>query len=191
MSERTISIATSPFLIVPIFALLIIAKYSNSLAQFLTFSSTFLLLSILLPIAYIYYEIKKGNISDINITIKEQREGPYLMGILGTSLLIFAFWLQKTPKVIFILAVLLLTIQIIFYLINRLWKISAHSAAFFGSVLISTTLISPYAAILFLFLPAIMWARIKSKQHTIWQTLGSVVVVGLSTALILYIADLL
>lgn len=66
MSAKYISAVTSPFLIIPLFALWVIAVYSKTFGEFLIWTATFIIFAVLFPFAYVYHGIKKGKLTDLH-----------------------------------------------------------------------------------------------------------------------------
>lgn len=190
MISKYVSAITSPFLIIPIFALWIIATYSKSLNEFTLWGATFIFLTVIPTFIYVYRGVKQGEFTDLHVAIKEQRDKPFLIAILGSLLLIGAYFIEQVPREIFSLSIILLVNGIIFYLITKLSKVSIHAAAFAGSIFIATILISGYTALLLLFLPLVIWARIKRDRHNLWQAVASVILIGLTTIITFYFLNL-
>ncbi|MFA6274191.1 MAG: hypothetical protein WC662_03445 [Candidatus Paceibacterota bacterium] len=184
MLAKYISAITSPFVVTPIFGLWVIAQYSKSLNDFFLWGITFLILIILCPLIFILYKIKKGEITDLHISLREQRDKPFLFTTITSLLLIIVYKIENAPYVLFCLAFVLFINSLIFYLITKFWKISGHSAVFCGSVLIVSILINPKALFFLILLPLIIWARTKREKHNFWQGIVAILVVSIVTLLV-------
>jgi membrane-associated phospholipid phosphatase len=137
-------------------------------------------------IIFFLYLRKKGNLVDSDASIKEERTFPYKVSILfytfGFVILLLyeiniistAFWFCYISNTILIM------------LINKNWKISAHTMGVAG----------PLAVLCFaegwqylLFSPLILligWGRIHRKVHTLTQVLAGALVGFTSTYLQMY-----
>lgn len=178
MLAKIISTITSPFLIIPAFGLWIIGFFSYSLKEFSFLGLSFISLTILLPFIFIYIQKRRGKITDLHVTIKEQRAEPFLIATIGSLFLIEIYKLTNAPEIIFYLAILLTINGLVFYLITKFWKISIHTASFCGSVLIISILINPYFLFLLILLPLIIWSRTKREKHNFWQGIFAILIVS-------------
>lgn len=180
-----VSAIASPFLVIPFFSISIVSYLSENFVHFLIYCSILLVFSILLPFLFIIYEVKKGEIKDIHITIREQRTKPFLASILGTLISLMCFYGIKAPMEMIALTYVLLANGIVFALITQFWKISVHSAALAGSITLISVFINPDFAFLFLTLPLVAWARMRRHRHSFWQTLAAAIVTPLITLVLL------
>lgn len=122
-----------------------------------------------LPVISLFFGMKKGKISDVDFTKKEERT-PYII------LLLF-FWLIALLLAIYFqgpwLVVVVMSIAIIFsaivLLINLFWKISNHSLFITAISIFINTLFGWHYLWLFLIIPLVFWARLELKKHTVYQ----------------------
>ncbi len=131
--------------------------------------------------AFIYYGVKSGRLTDMHVMLREQRIEPFIVTMFGALLLIIAYHFLAVPKPLYALSIVLFINGLVFFLITLVWKISIHSAAYAGAVLILAHLVNPNLAYLLLVLPLIMWARVYRHRHSVLQVLGAAVVVSLIT----------
>ena len=181
MLAKIISTITSPFIIIPIFGLWVTYAYTNTISSFLALGASFVVFIVLLPFVYVYSGVRNGHFTDLHLAIREQREKPFLVSILGAILLLFAYYFQNSPPEGIELTTLMLVNGIIFYLITRFSKISVHAAAFFGSTIVVSIFIDSRLMLLALLVPLIIWARLKRQKHNLSQAIFSIVVVGVIT----------
>jgi len=133
---------------------------------------------------------KKGLIVDLDASLKEERTIPMTISlsffVIGLIILIIfkvhiisiAFWFCYISN------------TFITILINKHWKISAHTMGAAGPLAAILFVFGPIA-LLFTIIPILVgWSRIQLKCHTLAQVLGGGVFAFLSTYLqILIIAD--
>ncbi len=146
-----------------------------------------LIFGFLLHIFLFLYFRKKGKLINLDATIKEERTVPFLIAVIfyvigliilisfNVNIISIAFWFC------YISNTLLIT------LINKFWKISAHSMGAAG----------PASAIFYVFgyfgfIPLIIsiivgWSRIKLKCHNIYQVLAGAFLGFISTYLQIYL----
>lgn len=130
---------------------------------------------------------KKGKLADNEASIKEERGLPYLVAILfytgGLIVLVFAkvniisiaFWFCYISNTFFI------------FLINRKWKISAHTMGAGGPLAAITYLLGPAGLLFSVILISIGWARIKLKLHSLSQVSAGAMLGFFSTYIQMYL----
>jgi membrane-associated phospholipid phosphatase len=146
----------------------------------LTFGFTF-------HIILFFYLRRKGALADSEASIKEERSLPYLAAILfyaiGLIILVYfqiniisvAFWFCYITNTFFI------------FLINKKWKISAHTMGAGGPLAAITYVLGPLGLIIVILLVAIGWARVKLKLHTVSQVVAGALLGFFSAYLQMYL----
>ncbi len=139
-------------------------------SQMLIFATS-LVFGVVLPIAVFVYLRKKKLIANDDATIKEERTLPYFIGALLTFAAMYIIYNYTGLSVAFYVWLIYFITTISIILINKFWKISAHTMGvsiplgiliFFGSKLAII-----FAIILF----SVTWARLTLKVHTPMQVL--------------------
>lgn len=143
-----------------------------------------LLLTGLLPLSLILYQVKHGFITDIYINRREERTWAYVETAIG-----FGFWWYGLAFILHApvwlngvalgsaLAILLVAI------INRRWKISAHLTGMGGLLggvmtyaLSYHTLPMTVIIVLLVLILLLMYARLYLNAHTSWQVIAGLAV---------------
>ncbi len=145
---------------------------------------------ITLPTVYIIFLFRRNRVTDLHISVREQRTLPYLVSI-GFYLLGFVLiYLFIGPGVLAAAMLVNVIIGISMALINLKWKISAHAIGIANPLALLTLLFGPVILPLYLLIPLISWARVKVKAHTLAQvvagTLLGFILTLLQFALIYY-----
>lgn len=134
-----------------------------------------------------FYLRKKGSLADVEASIKEERNVPYLAAIFfyvcGLAVLILfkiniisiAFWFCYISNTLFI------------FLINRKWKISAHAMGAGGPLAAVTFYLGPTGLIFSIILAAVGWARVRLGLHTVQQVIAGAVLGFFSTYLQMFL----
>ncbi|MCQ2310471.1 MAG: hypothetical protein MJZ64_01815 [Paludibacteraceae bacterium] len=139
-----------------------------------------LLLTGLLPISLIFYQVRQGYIKDIYIINKEERTAAYIETAIG-----FAFWwyllafILKAPQWLSGIAISATLAIVLVAIINIYWKISAHLTGMGGllggiitySFAYNTCSVPLVITVLLLSL-AVMYARLYLNAHTNWQVIA-------------------
>ena len=184
---RIISILFVP----PSFTILVFAYFAIVLETY--YINKIILLSVALTfgfafhIIFFFYLRRKGALADNDASIKEERRLPYLVAIvfyvLGLIILIncriniisIAFWFCYISN------------TFVIFVINRKWKISAHSMGA-GGPLAAITYVLGLPGLIFTFILLLVgWARIKLKLHTASQVIAGGLFGFISTYLQMYL----
>lgn len=171
MNTKKIAKIISYIFIPPLMNLVIFSLFANqieSTQKTLVFISS-LIFGLVLPIATFIILRKNGKVINDDATIKEERTVPYLYGIgfslLGTSLLFFA----EASNLSILLWLSYLVNSIILIVINKYWKISAHTMGIAIPLGASFMLNGAWLIIFAFILILVAWARYELKVHSISQ----------------------
>jgi membrane-associated phospholipid phosphatase len=144
-----------------------------------------LVFGLILPIIIIVILRMKGKLSNNDATIKEERTIPYLYAIgfslLGTSLLYFG-GASTFPITLWVAYFLNSSIIIV---INKFWKISAHTLGVAIPLGASFVLSGAWIVVFGVILLIVAWARYELKVHTITQLIAGAFVGFIITYLVL------
>ncbi|MBI3954576.1 hypothetical protein HY333_00885 [Candidatus Collierbacteria bacterium] len=139
-----------------------------------------LVVDALLPLFYLIYGLKKGKISDWDMTKREERQGIYIFtAIVHLIGVVYAYALGKTG-----LAGILLVFwsaAVIFALITTKWKISVHGGVNGAALSFFNHFWGwQYYWWLVIVLLLVLWSRVEIKKHSWAQVL-----VGASLAIVI------
>ena len=180
----------STLFVPPSFTLIIFVlfalKLENDSSKIMATILVALLFGFIAPIILFLHYRKKGLIIDLDASVKEERTVPMLISVLffiaGLIILIFfdlniitiAFWFCYISN------------TLITVLINKHWKISAHTMGAAGPLAAVTYVFGP-AALLFLVIVILVgWSRIQLKCHTFAQVAAGGLFAFFSTYLQIY-----
>ncbi|TRO50612.1 hypothetical protein E2P63_05935 [Candidatus Bathyarchaeota archaeon] len=137
-----------------------------------------------LPVFYFY----KKNIVDLDISKREMRTPFFVIAAIFYSIAATIFFITNT-EIMFLLASSYALVTIILLLVNRVWKVSVHSAGVTGPTFALIFVFGLMALPLSLLIVLVSWSRIKLKKHTFTQTfVGSLI--PIAVGLMLYPAFL-
>lgn len=128
-----------------------------------------LLVDALLPALYMFYGLKKGFISDWDITNKKERRGLYIFTSLVHLVgVVYAFFLGKTELGMVLLV--FWSLAVVFAVVTYFWKISVH-AGVNGVALAFFNHFWGWENYwwLSLVLLLVLWSRVEIKKHTLMQ----------------------
>lgn len=125
-----------------------------------------------LPIWFVLRSIKRKTISNIDAEKKEERNKPYLIGFglfFSGFLIAKIFHLPNELQLFYLLFVVNL---ILISVINKFWKISAHSQGAAISLGLTLFYESNYFYFLLPIVLIVMWSRYELKVHTVLQIIA-------------------
>ena len=134
----------------------------------------YLTLGVLLPLLYLVAQVRRGNITDLDVHFKEQRSKPFIVMMVGLTLTWIAMRVGRAPLIMVILVSVSLLQMLPLFLITYRWKISFHAATAAAVSVIWVHILGKGAYPLLLVTPAVAWSRIKLRRHTPAQTLAGI-----------------
>lgn len=149
-------------------ALLVVVAFHSapSAAVALRWLVPSLLFGSLLPVLYLAHQVRRQRLSDIHLRVREQRPVPLLVGLtsvlVGLGLLVGLGASRELLAVIGAMAAGL----IVAMLTSLAWKLSVHTGAVAGTVVILALIFGPAALALAALAAAVGWARVEVGDHT-------------------------
>lgn len=174
----------SPYLIMPVFVVIVCLAYSKTLTEFLLYSFLCFCASTIIPFVYILISVKKNNITDLHVAELAQRKKPFIVTLVGVAVIIAILNLIHAPKEIIILGYVMLLNGFLFFIISLFWKISMHSSILAGVVTSLMVLVNPLYGYGFLLIPILIWARMKRQRHSLYQGITATILASLGTFLL-------
>jgi membrane-associated phospholipid phosphatase len=139
------------------------------------------------PIVLFLYYRKKGKIVDLDASIKEERTIPmsisvisFIFGIL--ILIAFKVNIISTTFWFCYISNILITIMV-----NKNWKISAHTMGAAGPLAAVTFLFGPIALVFLVIVVLVGWSRIHLKCHSSGQVMAGGIFAFISTYIQIYL----
>ena len=184
----TISVLFSPFLL-PIASILLIVRSSvATMQQGLLWMVIVILFASVLPMLFILILFRLGRLSDVRLTVREQRAKPLMFSLISALVGSGILHLLNVPQEIVWLCIACVINGVVLALITQVWKISFHSGVAAGCMTGLATIISSQFVYLFILLPFIAWARVHRKRHTFLQTIIAAPIAIANTAVVLRLA---
>jgi len=131
---------------------------------------------VLLPAIYFVVRIRKGKVSDWDVTKREERRAIYqfsivshLVGVLAVASL-EQFFLMKILLILWI-------VSVVFMVINMYWKISVHAGVnAFLMVLLNNFYGWKIFGWLMVVLLLVLWSRVYLRKHTTTQVMAGAII---------------
>ncbi len=137
------------------------------------------------PLIYILIGVRLGKLSDLDVSRRSERAGPFLFGIISVTIGWLVLALMNGPKNLQTVLIITAVSGILMMLITLRWKISIHASSLGGA---ATMLIVLYGAVmlpLFVLLALVSWSRVALRRHTIAQVVaGSLASIAISVVIL-------
>jgi membrane-associated phospholipid phosphatase len=130
--------------------------------------------------------INRGKIVDLDASVKEERTIPFLIsvGFYTAGLILLIIFKVHIISIAFWFCYISNTLVTI--LVNKHWKISAHSMAAAGTLAAATYVFGPIALIFTVVVFLVGWSRIQLKVHNFAQVIAGILLAFLSTYIQMY-----
>ena len=141
------------------------------------------------PLAYILLGMRRGWVSDWELSRREERPRFILVSFSSDLLALFILWQAGAPYMIWTLALVYACLGVTMFTISIFWKISLHMVGVSGFSVLLIYVFGPAAWWTLLSLPLVAWARLYRKKHTPAQLVAGAVLSALLTAIVLFITN--
>ncbi len=138
-----------------------------------------------IPLAYVALGIRKGWVSDWELSRRSERPRFILVSLSSDLLALVVLRALGAPRLIWLLPLIYAALGLTMWTISNFWKISLHMVGVAGFATLLTYVYGPAAAWTFAFLPLVAWARLHRRKHTPAQLVAGALAGALITALIL------
>ena len=148
--------------------------------------SLLVMLMVVAPLlVYVLLKSAAGELSGMHVAVRQQRDALYLAELLLLLAALLLMTQLQGPQPLRLLLISMTLTLLLFYIINKRWKISLHAAAIGGAGVILWQLYSGWS--LWLMMPAavaVMWSRVQLQQHTPLQAVAGFTLAAALTALV-------
>jgi len=180
-----ISTILAPSTISVPFIILVALYHASNVREALLFALVTLLFLSIGPLMYIVLGVKLGKLSDVDVSRRSERAGPFLFGIASILLGWFALILFKGPENLKTVLMITAVSGVVMLIITFWWKISIHASSLGGAATILTALYGLVMLPTFLLLVLVSWSRVALRRHTVPQVIaGSLVSIALSLVIL-------
>ena len=180
MARHVSNILSPASISLPFIVLVALYRASDKLTALLYALITLFFVSVG-PLAYIVIGVHLGKLSDIDISRRSERAGPFLFGISSTLVGLLVLLLIQGPKNLQTALIITVVSAIILLITTLWWKISIHASSLGGVATMLTALYGAAMLPCFFLLILVSWSRVVLRRHTILQVIaGSLVSIVLS-----------
>ncbi len=143
----------------------------------LSWSSLYVVVADLLPLAYLLRLLRKGSVSDLHVRVRVERVRPLIATVACMGLALFTALLFSAPLTLRVFLGLSLVEGVVLTIVTLVWQISFHAAAAASLVAASGVIYGlTIALVLVPILLVVAWARLHLKRHTVAQIAAGILV---------------
>lgn len=182
---RLVSHLLSPPIVWGVLVVLIAFRDAQSEQQALAVAAAYGLFVCLLPGLYILWMLRRGAISDIHLSSRQERPRVLLVSSMGAGMAWGALRWMDAPPGMPLVAVITLALLAIIGLITLVWQISMHATSISAAVVATGAFFGIVPALLVLPLALLVAAaRLRLKRHTPAEILAGTLVGALIPVLL-------
>ena len=130
----------------------------------------------LVPLAYVLTQVRRRQLSDHHVSLREQRPVPFLVAIGSVIVGLALLRTLGAPQMLLALIVAMLAGLAVSLLVTLAWKISMHVATLSGAVVIVLLVFGPWLLPIVALVILQGWARMQLRDHTLGQVLSGAAV---------------
>lgn len=163
---------------------------ASSAVSALAYSAITLFFLSIGPFVYILIGVRLGKLSDVDVSKRSERIGPFIFGLLSICLGWFVLVLTHGPTPLITILIITAVSGLVMMVITLWWKISLHASSLAGA---ATMLTAFYGAIMlptFALLVLVSWSRVVLRRHTVAQVVAGSLLSILLSALLLKLRGL-
>jgi membrane-associated phospholipid phosphatase len=179
-SASVISLVFNPS-VTAAFTFLILLYPLQSTQTFLLLVATCVTFGTMVPLVMMYQLTKRGLVSDFNVSQRQERTRPFVGAAASYLVGSGALLLLRAPTIITALMLCYACNTVIMLLITLRWKISIHASGVAGPATALVYSMGTWAAVFFILLIPVGWARVQLKVHTPWQVFAGALVAAIAT----------
>jgi membrane-associated phospholipid phosphatase len=178
---RIFSTVCNPFLTALLLFVILAGARSRTSADFWVLLGNSAFFTSIGPMLYVFWLYATDRISDLDMSIREEREHVFVVFVIFFVLGTIDLWLIGAPAIITASMAGFAVSSLVVQWITRYWKISTHALGI-TAPLISLCVIYGARPLPFLVLiPIVCWARVYLRAHTVLQVIAGVGLATVST----------
>lgn len=139
------------------------------------------------PMLFIFWLYATDRISDLDMSIREEREKVFGVFVIFYLLGTVTLWLTHMPRLLIATMAGYTLATIVVQYITRYWKISTHALGITAPLVALSLLYGRQPLPFLALIPSVCWARVYLKAHTIAQVIAGATLAAASVALFFYL----
>jgi len=124
------------------------------------------------PLIYILIGVRIGKLSDVDVSRRSERNGPFLFAILSITIGWLVLTLLHGPENLQTVLIITAVSGGIMLVTTLWWKISIHASSLGGAATVLTALYGAVMLPTFVLVVLVSWSRVALRRHTIAQVVA-------------------
>jgi membrane-associated phospholipid phosphatase len=182
---RILSTVCNPFLTSLALFVILADDRSNGATDFwvLLFNSAFF--TSIAPMLFIFFLYATNRISDLDMSIRAERERVFVVFVVFYALGAVDLWLIHAPVIMTASMAAYAVSSLVVQWITRYWKISTHALGITAPLVALTVLFGQRPAPFYVLIPLVGWSRVYLRAHTVLQVVAGTLL-ALGTTLLFF-----
>jgi membrane-associated phospholipid phosphatase len=182
---RILSTVCNPFLTSLALFVILAGARSQSSTDFwvLLFNSAFF--TSIAPMLFIFWLYATDRISDLDMSIRSERERVFIAFVIFYALGAVDLWLIHAPAIMTASMAGFAASSLVVQWITRYWKISTHALGITAPLVALTVLYGTRPAPFYVLIPLVGWSRVYLRAHTLLQVVAGTLL-ALATTLLFF-----
>ena len=135
------------------------------------------------PMIYVFWLYSTDRISDLDMSVRSERELVFSTFVIFYLLGAAALWLAHAPRLMIAAMLGYVASTLIVGYITRYWKISTHALGITAPLVALTLLYGRQPLPFIVLIPMVCWARVYLKAHTVAQVVAGAALAAVTTML--------
>ena len=184
-AARIFSTVCNPFLTSLALFVILAGARSNGTTDFwiLLFNSAFF--TSIAPMLFIFYLYATDKISDLDMSIRTERERVFIAFVVFYALGAVDLWAIHAPAIMTASMAAYAVSSLVVQWITRYWKISTHALGITAPLVALTVLFGERPAPFYVLIPLVGWSRVYLRAHTVLQVIAGTLL-ALGTTLLFF-----
>ncbi len=184
---RILSTIFNPFLTALALFVILAHIQARTTPEFwaMLFTSTFF--TSIGPMLFIFWLYATDRISDLDMSVREEREKVFGVFVVFYSLGTLTLWLAHEPRLLIATMAGYTLSTIVVQYITRYWKISTHALGITAPLVVLSLLYGDQPLPFLPLIPAVCWARVYLRAHTVGQVIAGAALAAGNVVLLFYL----
>lgn len=184
-AARIFSTVCNPFLTSLALFVILAGARSSGTTDFwiLLFNSAFF--TSIAPMLFIFYLYATDRISDLDMSIRTERERVFIAFVVFYALGAVDLWIIHAPVIMTASMAAYAVSSLVVQWITRYWKISTHALGITAPLVALTVLFGQRPAPFYVLIPIVGWSRVYLRAHTVLQVVAGTLL-ALGTTLLFF-----
>jgi membrane-associated phospholipid phosphatase len=136
------------------------------------------------PMIYVFWLYATGRISDLDMSIRSERERVFVVFVIFFALGTIDLWMIGAPSILTASMAGYAMSSLVVQWITRYWKISTHALGITAPLIALCVLYGSRPVPFLVLIPIVCWARVYLRAHTVLQVLAGVALATVSTLVV-------